>query len=306
MDWTHDQLSAKKWEGQPFDTLQWKENGWRVTFFRQHTPRRVVGYGKDRQGDRHTSRPDLEFLKRFPRLCRDPVVDQIRFMPPYSSVDCEIVTEEGVNSSVITALKDPKIPIKIRAFGTPWFAGEDLSKSPMSVAEEICTRYNIPFIEWFTKAQLVKIPIASAKDLDDVREDLLSLVRQKNKEGFVLKHGGQCGKWYKLKASPTCDCIAMGVVMAEPGKFQGMIGSVRLGVLKDGKIIEVCTCSGMTDGERANITGLHMDGLLVNQVIEVKYQFVGAKGRLISPRFVRFRPDKQPRQCVYDQLLTGA
>lgn len=43
----------------------------------------------------------------------------------------------------------------------------------------------------------------------------------------------------------------------------------------------------------------------VGDVMEVKYLYVGAGGRLYQPRFVRFRTDKSPDECTADQLKIG-
>lgn len=290
MTWLHDQLKAKKWEGQPFEYAQHKLNGWRVTFFRQGDGT-VVGYGKDRP-KRSGSREELEFFRRFPRLHDHPVVAAIRSAPAFSSVDCEILSTSSRNSDVTTALRDPALPLDIVAFAVPWWDGVDRRKQTLEWAQMVCRRKEVPFALYFSPTDPSAV----------TRKQLLKLAKRDKVEGFVLKSGGQYGKWYKIKHELTVDCIVVGVEPGE-GKFQDLVGAIKCAVRNsDRKFIEIASASGMDDDTRRSITSLHATGKLFGLVVEIEYQEVGSRGRLLHPRFVRFRPDKAPRDCTMDQL----
>lgn len=107
---------------------------------------------------------------------------------------------------------------------------------------------------------------------------------------------------FKVKPADPVDCVITGVIDAEPGKFEGMIGSIVCSVYRHGKLIEIASASGMNDAVRAEMTCLHKDDMLRGLVVELKYQMIGAEGRLMHPRFSRWRPDKPMAECTYDQL----
>ena len=61
--------------------------------------------------------------------------------------------------------------------------------------------------------------------IEDTRESLLVAAASKKVEGWVLKHGGQYGKWYKLKRENTVDCVVTNIIPGK-GKFANMAGAV--------------------------------------------------------------------------------
>ena len=110
----------------------------------------------------------------------------------------------------------------------------------------------------------------------------------RNVEGFVLKDAHMLG-WTKWKPVHTIDLIVCDTTDGS-GKYLGYIGSL---VCKTTEGHIVANCSGMTEDERALMT---LDDP-IGRVVEVAYQYVGAKGRLRHPRFVRFRDDKHVSNC---------
>jgi ATP-dependent DNA ligase len=294
--WTHEQLKGKKWNGQPYSVRQHKEDGWRATVFKQQD-NSVLIFGK-----RHD--PELEFIKRFPRLQKD-LKELFKAMPRKSSVDMEICAGAGVRESVITALKDRSMPLRFVAFAVPFLGGCDLREKSLSDVEKIVRSWDVGL--GFAKYEIGN-PIV--KDSDEHREWLLNKAGILGIEGWMLKSGGQYGTWWKVKVEPTIDCVVMGVVPG-CGKYQNLVGSLRLGLWPDkyvdGKadLKEVATASGMTDDQRREMTGMNQGGRLRGRVAEVQFQRVGSGGRLLHPRFVRWREDKSSEQCRMRQLEEG-
>ena len=113
----------------------------------------------------------------------------------------------------------------------------------------------------------------------------------------MLKHGGQYGKWYKLKRENTVDCVVTNIIPGK-GKFANMAGAVVCSLYDtDGALFEVASVSGMDDATRAAISRRD-----IGRVVEVKYQMVGSRGRLTHPRFVRWRDDKPKNECTISQI----
>lgn len=98
-----------------------------------------------------------------------------------------------------------------------------------------------------------------------------------------------------------------------------LVGAIIVSVLlnkSDGSQVqhEIAHVSGITSDMRNSISALDKDGNpklkdeYYNKVAEVDGNWISAKShRLVHPRFVRFREDKSPDQCVMDEeALLGA
>lgn len=289
--WRHPQLKASKWKGEPYMIRQVKEDGWRATLFKGESDRDTYMFGK-------SDREDLEFFARFPRL-RDDLQLMIRRLPEYSSVDMEICAGQGVRESVITALKDSSLVLRFVAFATPYWDGQDRHWWDISKARERALRAGFQF----SKYSLISASEANMP-LEEHRKHLVRMAEEQMLEGWILKNKGQCGNWYKVKVEPTIDCVVDGVVPGQ-GKYENLVGALRLSLYRGKELVEVATASGMTDEQRREMTGLNQGGRLRGRVVEVRFQRVGSGGRLLHPRFVRWRPDKPAKHCVISQLEEG-
>lgn len=89
---------------------------------------------------------------------------------------------------------------------------------------------------------------------------------------------------FKVKFTSTLDVVV--IARDVDGKENAV-----LGVVKDGFVYEIGRCSMIGKPETK-----------IGDVIEVRYLYVGAGGRLVQPRLVRVRGDKLPHECGTDQL----
>lgn len=110
-------------------------------------------------------------------------------------------------------------------------------------------------------------------------------------EGFVLKNQPY-DEWYKIKPIRTADVIVTDVTDGR-GKYTGMIGALEMSAYKDGHLVGVGRCSGLSDEERAADPCVYL-----NQVIEVEYDSLTTHGKLRFAQFKRFRPDKPEKECL--------
>lgn len=316
--WCHEQVIAKKWKGEVCGSMQAKKDGWRLTLFKQRAGCRqpVIGFTKNRSDTGY--RPDLEFLARFPRLLDHPTVVQFsEYASPMTSLDCEI-TVRGARTDVTTALRNPKIPMDITPFAMPYHAGTDISHLPLGEVQRILNvmdfhlvqhfpvKSNLPaeYHKYFDKTTPTRrIPPEAQEEIKAILLDM----KLDGTEGWVLKQGGQAGKWFKVKEKDTIDGIITGVIPAAPGKFQGLIGSIVVSLIHsqpDNRVRyqEICAASGMDDPTRMILTDLHKQGDLIGKVVEISFQHITKAQRLVHPNFVRMRPDKPWSECTVDQL----
>jgi len=125
-------------------------------------------------------------------------------------------------------------------------------------------------------------------------------------EGVILKDiSGQYGEgWKKAKREHTLDVVITGFTEARfgrTGRIFGQVGALVVSVyLGDGTPLEVAQVSGMDDATRRHITD-NKDHWL-GKVIEITAQ-EWAKDRLRHPRFLRARPEANPRDCTYEKMM---
>jgi ATP-dependent DNA ligase len=131
----------------------------------------------------------------------------------------------------------------------------------------------------------------------------------------------------KIKPRKTADCVVGGFRYASKG---GAVGSLLLGLYDDeGLLHHVGFTSSQTETERRALAPkleklIHPPGFTGNApggpsrwstkrsmewqplqpklVVEVEYDHVSGDRFRHGTRFVRFRPDKAPRQCTFEQI----
>lgn len=305
--WVHDLPKGKMWEGQRFDVAQHKLDGWLCTFFKQADDS-IVAYGKDKL-------PHLNFMGRFPRLHDHWFVQRFKAKAPrFTSISVELMSgETDGRFDVPTVLRAPHMMLEIVAFAVPYLQKTDASRESVAWAQRQVKDWGLPFAPFVEADQIVTGFMHIPKKLDHheterAREQMLKMAKDASVEGWMLKSGGQCGRWFKVKAERTVDCIVLGHIEGN-GKYEGQVGAIVVGVnqVEPGKskamrIIEIASLSGMTDDEREVMTRMAKINDLAGRVVEVEYQLVGSKGRLVHPRFKRWRHDKTPRDCNHTQL----
>ena len=295
---THERLKPKKWDGRRYEYAHAKLDGHRVTFFKNEDGS-LTAYGRE-------VRPDLEMTRRFPRLA-DPVWGSPlvrRFKkeaPPRSSMDCEVWSPGRPASHVPTALREGSEPLQVTAFALPWWDGKDLEAVRVDKIRDdfrgLLWMDNDEFAELSSLEDLIGDEWLTSETVkfQEWNEHLVQLALAKGLEGYVLKSMNYLG-WCKVKAEETVDCVCTGV---EPGKgkYEGLVGSLEGSVYNGDELVVVANVSGMTDDERKAMSQSD-----AGRVFEVAYQYVGAKGKLRHPRFVRWRDDKPAKECTWDQL----
>ncbi len=114
--------------------------------------------------------------------------------------------------------------------------------------------------------------------------------------GSPYEPGKRSGNWLKIKKTNTLDVVVLGYNQGE-GERANTFGSLKIGAYKDGKLVELGNVGTGFNEEELEIAKKLVDSGK-KFVIEVEYQEMTREGKLRMPRFVKFRLDKDPRECV--------
>ena len=130
-------------------------------------------------------------------------------------------------------------------------------------------------------------------------------VQEYGYEGLVFKDSSSKfydkKAWARMKAVVEMDYICTGFRDADEGtKYEGMVGSV-LGTLIDKDVY--VTVGGITEAQREVFT--KMPEMYVGQVFTAKGNNWYPSGAIRHPQFIRWRSDKEPEECVYEQIPEG-
>ena len=124
-------------------------------------------------------------------------------------------------------------------------------------------------------------------------------------EGLVFKDSSSKyndkNAWARMKAVVEMDYICSGFREADKGtKYEGMVGSI-LGTLIDKDVY--VTVGGITEEQREMFT--KMPEMYVGQVFTAKGNNWYPSGAIRHPQFIRWRNDKEPEECSYEQIPEG-
>lgn len=279
--WVHERLRVKEWRGQLAKWKQVKYNGHRFTVYKQ-LDGRLVGFERK-------VRSDLEISVKQPKIVEcDWWRTLARALPPVSSVDGELHVPGGNAGDAAHAIAECSSELTFTPFAVPWWDNYDWSLNDVWVTSEFW-RANFGTASPLRFAETYMMPP------HETLEGLLEQAVDRGIEGWVLKNFNYA-EWWKAKPTRSADCVVTGFKDGE-GKYIGLVGSLLCSVYLDDEteLTEIARVSGMTDDERLNIDEKRDLG----RVVEVEYQDVGNGGRLVHPRFVRWRDDKPAAECRY-------
>ncbi|HLB20831.1 MAG TPA: ATP-dependent DNA ligase [Solirubrobacteraceae bacterium] len=193
---------------------------------------------------------------------------------------------------------------------------------------------DLPFVE--RRAELERLladgPFATAPvELMQTAETAQGAQRWlESAEGAIAKERsapyrpGERKGMVKVKRVRTIDCVLVGW---RPGKQEGTVGALILGLYEQDDLRVVGHCSGLSVAEKARLPGFLSDyesgergsadpsrwssgkdlqwiGLRPELVVEIDFDHVSAGRIRHGAKLRRWREDKRPRDCTFDQLYT--
>jgi bifunctional non-homologous end joining protein LigD len=184
----------------------------------------------------------------------------------------------------------------------------------------------LPLVE--RKAVLAKLlPRTGALRYSDhfetTGEELYEHVVQLGLEGIMAKkadapyRGGRSANWLKIRADRTDDFVVVGY--SRPKGSRGGFGALLVGGYSDGKLTFTGRVGSGFDAQQLQDVGAALEASVrpttpceagpipqgddivwvePRLVIEVRYKEITPDGLLRQPVFMRFRDDKEPKDCV--------
>ena len=191
-----------------------------------------------------------------------------------------------------------------KVFDILFWQGQDVRTQPYLARRKILEEeiFAHDFGEYFTLAPV----------WEEDKEEALARIFDQGGEGAILKDKmglyGVKKSWVKVKRQETHDVVVMGYEEAletsqkksgevSATKYKGQIGSIKFGQFVDGELVEFGQCSGFDDALREEISNNRQAYL--GRVMQIEVQQRLESGKFRHPRFIQFRDDKNPEQCVY-------
>lgn len=188
---------------------------------------------------------------------------------------------------------------RYNVFDCPVYKGRDITGLPLRERREYVEK---------AVAELGNPDIVAIEQRMTGKQEWYQEIVESGGEGIILKdldgryYPGQRGSgWIKVKKHRTYDVIVTGFEDTDSETFRakGWIGAVKFGVYDAGTLREIGRTSGMTQAVRDDMSKNPKKYL--GQVMEVEGQEVLRDG-IRHPRFVRMRPDANPRECTWEKV----
>jgi ATP-dependent DNA ligase len=186
--------------------------------------------------------------------------------------------------------------VRFMVFDLPWFEGHPMFDVPFHERRAVLEAWfkdNGPFRYLFLTPQVMKNKKAFR---DKVWAEGKEGIMLKRLDGLYEPGNKPKDNWIKIKAKKTDEFVVMDFIPGE-GKYDGLIGAIVFGQYDPkGQLVKVSQASGMTDEERKKISKNPRGH--VGRVVEIEFQERTKDGSLRHPRFLRWREDKNAKECV--------
>ena len=198
-----------------------------------------------------------------------------RYVPNNTVIHGELIAPNQPASAVSHHLAN-KTPLELRVFAVPVLSSRNIAWWDLQLVKDLVDTWGLYYCQYFHWDKSV---------------DYATLATKMHVEGFVFKDCNyDPSTERKIKPVLTIELKVVGFTEGN-GKHLGFVGSL---ICADGTDTVVAKAGGFADCVRWNID--EDDDL--GRICEVAYQYVGAKGKLRHPRFIRWRDDKKVAQVL--------
>lgn len=236
-------------------------------------------------------------------LAINHIKKELNGLPRNSIIFAELHCPGVHATSVPTMLNEADEELMLTAFAAPLLGGEDWRDQDLCVTmQHIKNNFELHIA---TPTKWDSSIIINHHD----QKELLKEAIERKLEGWVLKEAHMKG-WYKLKPVKTLDVFVIGTYQSFSSTHYGGLQSIEIAVWELSPNYPVLpkrynlgnVGSGFKLEYRKQFNTNVKRTELLNKVCEVAYDSIAANGKLRFPRFIRWRDDKDSRQCTTEQL----
>ena len=185
---------------------------------------------------------------------------------------------------------------KVALYGAEMIRGKDVTHYPMSEVrkqvERTCERLQLESIERGV-FMVEQFPLDKAQGLWDLCTDYEGLVFKNDNEPWGSAFG-------RMKRDAQMDYVCLGFESSDSDRHAGWgVASVIGGLIypPSQAAAQACLVSGLNDEQRR---AFYDDPRpFIGRVFTAEGKKVTKKGALRHPNFVRWRPDKEPGECIW-------
>jgi ATP-dependent DNA ligase len=256
---------------------------------------------------------------------------ELRFPDGRYVLDGEIVVRGADGREDFDALGQRIHPaesrIKLLSVETPavYVAFDLLAREGVSLLDRPLAERRAALAELLAQPRFADAPVELIPTVDTPEEAQRWLRDAEGaiaKERFAPYRPGERRGMFKVKRTRTIDVVVVGW---RPGKEPDTVGALILGLYDGGALRVVGHCSGLTAAEKRRLVGflapyetgergtadpsrwsagrdLEWVALRPDLVLEIDFDHVSAGRIRHGAKLRRWRDDKDPRQCTFDQL----
>jgi len=276
-------IKVKEYDGQPVTIAQVKFDGYYAEVYKSHSiPGQAYICTKSQK------------VNLWPKLQKIPLIKkQVESLPDNTILRCELHAPGLHATSVPTLVNEFDERLLLSPFCIELWDNDFLWINYRIERQKLVSLgFTVPKIykDWKHDVSLSHV------DIEELKHDAVRL----GIEGFVLKDSLR--NCWKIKPQKTVDAFVVDYTISDSDTYAGGLKSVDIAVwcpcIKK-QVIIATVGTGFEGDYRMTINPKG----LIGRVGEFKYQSIGAKGRLIFPRFLRWRDDEKSKsECLINQL----
>jgi len=309
---------AKHLESNKFDALLDNKSGLWIAEVKKDGIRAKLHLGpsSNRIDSRHRSDITYEYvektdclphLKNMRHFIPGTVLDGELQMPVSKMKDGKTDTIDVLTSTLaaVNSLPGRAVELQMKfgycsffAFDVLFYCGNDVRQLPYGERYKLLCSIHLALVSY----PFFRLPLQCDHNFINFYHQIVKT----GGEGIMLKRTdwpyqsrGRGRGWFKLAKGKETDAFITGFVAGE-GEFSGLIGSLLVSTMIDGKQVEIGAVQpgGLSFRNKISLADGSLVESMYNKVVQVSYMHKTKNNRLRHAVLDHFSPDKDPSECT--------